>query len=239
MAVGAEMLAIVGACRVQLDAAAWIRAIRIRAARPASSAARCSHGLPRQENERKLHAPAACRLDPTPPWSESMDLLPYARTMAAYNRWMNERLHEACAQLPDTRRREDLGAFFKSIHGTLNHLLLADRVWLGRFTGMPFRAAALDQELYAGFAELRVERERTDAAIEAWSATLTAHDFAGELSYTRISSPQPVRLPFWRALVHFFNHQTHHRGQITTLLKQSGIDPGVTDLIAMPAAELA
>ena len=163
-----------------------------------------------------------------------MDLLTHVRTMAAYNRWMNARLYEACAQLPDARRREDLGAFFKSIHGTLNHLLLADRVWLGRFTDAPFHASSLDQELYADFDTLRAERALTDAAIEAWSATLDAERLAGELSYTRISSPQTARLPFWLAVTHFFNHQTHHRGQLSTLLMQSGIDPGATDLIAMP-----
>jgi uncharacterized damage-inducible protein DinB len=59
-------------------------------------------------------------------------------TMARYNRWMNERLYECCSRLPDEARKRDMGAFFKSIHGTLNHLLLADRVWLGRFTGKPF-----------------------------------------------------------------------------------------------------
>jgi uncharacterized damage-inducible protein DinB len=166
-----------------------------------------------------------------------MDLMSHVQTMSAYNRWMNERLYEACAQLPDARRREDLGAFFKSIHGTLNHLLLADRVWLGRFAGVPFRVSSLDQELYADFADLRSERQRTDAAIAAWVATLTPAHFAGELAYTGITNPQPRRMPLWLAVVHLFNHQTHHRGQVTTLLKQSGIDPGVTDLIAMPAPQ--
>lgn len=84
-------------------------------------------------------------------------------TMARYNRWMNERLYECCAQLSDAQRKEDVGAFFKSIHSTLNHLLLADRVWLGRFRGEPFPARALNQELYADFDTLRRERRRTDA----------------------------------------------------------------------------
>jgi uncharacterized damage-inducible protein DinB len=164
-----------------------------------------------------------------------MDLTTYARTMSDYNRWMNERLYEACAGLPDEQRKRDLGAFFKSIHGTLTHLLLADRVWMGRFTGVPFQVRSLDQELYADYGELRAERARTDQAIADWSASLRAADFAGELSYTTISNPQPRRTPLSLAVVHFFNHQTHHRGQVTTLMKQCGVDPGVTDLLAMPS----
>lgn len=164
-----------------------------------------------------------------------MDLRTHVQALCRYNIWMNQRLYEACAGLPDAQRKRDLGAFFKSIHGTLNHLLLADRVWLGRATGAPFSVRALDQELYADFAELRAQRERTDAELAAWIASLQPQDFARELTYTGITRPQPVQKPLWLILAHLFNHQTHHRGQVTTLLKQSGIDPGVTDLIAMPA----
>ena len=163
-----------------------------------------------------------------------MDLLVYAKTMAAYNLWMNDRMYEACAGLADDVRKRDLGAFFKSIHGTLNHILLADRVWMGRFTGVPFQVRSLDQELYADYAELRAERRRTDDAIAAWADGLRSEQLGGELAYTSIARPQPRRMPYWLAAVHFFNHQTHHRGQVTTLMKQSGVDPGVTDLMAMP-----
>ncbi|HET9579316.1 MAG TPA: DinB family protein [Usitatibacter sp.] len=161
----------------------------------------------------------------------------YARTMARYNRWMNERLYECCARLADQERKRDAGAFFKSIHGTLNHLLLADRVWMGRFTGTTFRVKSLADELYADFAELRTERAKTDDAIDAWAATLTDAKLRGELAYTSIVNPEPRRYPLGLAVTHFFNHQTHHRGQLTTLLMQQGIDPGVTDLIwlAQPA----
>ena len=69
------------------------------------------------------------------------------RTMAHYNRWMNERLYAVCAEIPDGERRRDRGAFFKSIHGTLNHLLLGDRLWMGRFLDRPFTVDSLDQEL--------------------------------------------------------------------------------------------
>lgn len=163
-----------------------------------------------------------------------MNPLTQTRTLAAYNRWMNARLYEACAGLPDAQRKRDLGAFFRSIHGTLNHLLLADRVWLGRFTQQPFVVRSLDQELYADFDELRAQRALTDAAIVDWAATLGAGAFETELRYLGILQPTPRSSPFWLAVTHFFNHQAHHRGQVTTLLMQSGVDPGVTDLIAMP-----
>lgn len=162
-----------------------------------------------------------------------MDLLVHARRMARYNRWMNEKLYACCAQLTDAQRKEDVGAFFKSIHGTLNHLLLADRVWMGRFTGAPFAVRSLAQELYADFDELRAERARTDGEVVAWSERLRAEDLDGILEYTSIVSPAPRRIGIGLAVTHFFNHQTHHRGQVTALLMQRGIDPGVTDLMWM------
>ena len=157
--------------------------------------------------------------------------------MAAYNRWMNERLYECCAGIPDAERKRDAGAFFRSIHGTLNHLLVGDRIWMGRFTGKPFAVKSLAEELYADFAELRRERAATDAAIVAWAGALTESDLAGELSYTSMLKPQPRHYPMWFAVAHFFNHQTHHRGQLTTLLSQRGIDPGVTDLLWLPGMQ--
>lgn len=120
------------------------------------------------------------------------------------------------------------------IHGTLNHLLLADRLWMGRFTGAPCAVISLDQELYADFDELRQQRAATDAVIERWAGTLDERDFAGQLHYTSVVSPQPRQIALWLAVTHFFNHQTHHRGQLTTLLSQNGVDPGVTDLMWMP-----
>ena len=159
----------------------------------------------------------------------------YATTMARYNRWMNIKLYELCARLPDAERKEDVGAFFKSIHGTLNHLLLADRIWMGRFEKVPFTVTSLAQELYADFSVLRNEREAMDARITDWASGLTEEALAGELRYTSIVNPGPRRMPMWLAVVHFFNHQTHHRGQLTTLLSQHGIDPGVTDLMAVPS----
>jgi len=157
-----------------------------------------------------------------------------ARDLAAYNRWMNQRLYAACASLSDEVRKQDRGSFFKSIHATLNHLLLADRIWMSRFQGTGFAFAGLDQELYADFAVLRAEREATDQAIVDWAGTLTDEGLAGVLQYTRGSDQQRQRYEMWLVVSHFFNHQTHHRGQLTTLLSQCGVDYGVTDLIRLP-----
>jgi uncharacterized damage-inducible protein DinB len=157
-----------------------------------------------------------------------------ARIMASYNRWMNERLYEVCAEIPDAERKRDRKAFFGSIHGTLNHLLLGDKIWLGRFKGKPFQARSLDQELYEDFAELRAERGATDRRIEIWAAGLTEEMLSSKLHYMSMVNPARRTYDLWVAVAHFFNHQTHHRGQLTALLSQCGKDYGVTDLIWLP-----
>jgi len=157
-----------------------------------------------------------------------------ARTMAAYNRWMNQKLYSLCAELTDEERKADTGAFFGSIHGTLNHLLLADRLWMGRFTGVPFCVSSPGEELYSDFAELRSQRESTDGDIENWASQLTDDMLDGTLEYRSIVNPKPRSDTLWVCATHFFNHQTHHRGQLTTLLSQAGQDYGVTDLIWLP-----
>jgi uncharacterized damage-inducible protein DinB len=158
--------------------------------------------------------------------------------LARYNRWMNEKLYAHAATLSDDARKRDVGAFFKSIHGTLNHLLLADRVWLARFTGatvpegfMGPGIRTLDQQLYANFDDLRRERSITDATLSEWVSHLSAERLAAPLTFTRRG--QKLETPLWWTIAHVFNHQTHHRGQVTTLLMQQGCDPGVTDLFAM------
>lgn len=164
---------------------------------------------------------------------------------ARYNRWMNDKLYALAATLSDQARKRDCGAFFKSIHGTFNHLLLADRVWLGRFKGMtvaaefmgPAGIRSLDQELYVDFADLRRERVLTDDELSAWVAGVTQELLAAPLVYMRRGEKQAS--PLWWAVAHLFNHQTHHRGQITALLTQQGCDPGVTDLFAMLREEAA
>jgi uncharacterized damage-inducible protein DinB len=181
-----------------------------------------------------------------------MDLTTHFKMMAQYNTWMNRSLYDSCATVTDEERKRDLRAFFGSIHRTLNHLLLTDRVQMGRFVGAertrsvdehgrPIEILSLDQELYADFAMLRREREKTDAMIEAWTASneITPEFLAREMMYDAMSAPGRYRVPMWIAVMHFFNHQTHHRGQITTLLIQLGRDPGVTDLMAIHRVKVA
>ncbi len=173
-----------------------------------------------------------------------MDLIAQFKTLAQYNTWMNRAVYDACAALSDGERKRDLHAFFGSIHRTLNHLLLTDRVQLGRFigedctrsldeNGRAIEIRSLDQELYADFTTLRCEREKTDAMIEAWTHDITAEFLARDMVYDAMSAVGRYRVPMWIAVTHFFNHQTHHRGQITTLLSQLGHDSGVTDLMAL------
>lgn len=157
----------------------------------------------------------------------------YCETMASYNQWMNRNLYQICAEIPDATRREDRGAFFKSIHGTLNHLLVADRIWMGRFTQQPF-VVKLDQELYIDFAELWQARQQTDQAIFDWAKDLSSEWLSQDFTYTSVSGNRTATRPAWLLVSHLFNHQTHHRGQLTTLLSQLGYDPGVTDLPWMP-----
>jgi uncharacterized damage-inducible protein DinB len=160
------------------------------------------------------------------------------RTLSRYNTWMNESLYRGCASLPDAVRREDRGAFFGSIHGTLNHGLLGDRLWLARFRGGSFPVESLDQELYADFEALHRERQRTDAEIAEWVESLTEAALAAPLRFRSIVAARERAFPLWFLATHFFNHQTHHRGQLTTLMQQCGVDPGVTDLLWLPGMEL-
>jgi uncharacterized damage-inducible protein DinB len=154
--------------------------------------------------------------------------------LAEYNAWMNSKLYSACATLSDDERKRDRGAFFRSIHGTLNHLLLADSVWMGRFDGKPFTFKSLDQELYASFDELRTHRVEMDERIDRWARGLTDAALDAKIEFTSAVTNRTHAPTLWRVVLHFFNHQTHHRGQLTTLLSQARVDYGVTDLFLLP-----
>lgn len=138
--------------------------------------------------------------------------------LAGYNMWCNERLYEAAATLADADYRADRGAFFKSLHGTLNHLLVGDRVWMQRFTGHGDLPAGLDAILYDDFAELRAARRAEDVRISRYIEQLSEGDLAGTIRYRTIVRPADVEQELAPALDHFFNHQTHHRGQAHALL---------------------
>ncbi len=159
----------------------------------------------------------------------------YPTLMAEYNRWMNERLYELCASLPDEERKRDRGAFFKSIHGTFEHVLWGDRMWLGRFNGKTYPFAPIGQPLFEQFEDLRAARAEMDAEIAAWAGGTTAEWLAEPMTWTSKLYGFTQTQPRWILITQMFNHQTHHRGQITTLLKQIGIDPGITDVPFLPA----
>jgi uncharacterized damage-inducible protein DinB len=150
---------------------------------------------------------------------------------AAYNAWANRRLYDAAARLSDSDYRADRGAFFKSMHGTLNHLLAADRIWMKRFTGTGDPPDRLDAILFEGLADLRAAREAEDARIVAYIAGLTEERLANSFQYRTISNPVDIEQPLAPALAHFFNHQTHHRGQAHGILTGLGRNAPSLDLI--------
>jgi uncharacterized damage-inducible protein DinB len=173
------------------------------------------------------------------------DFLANYRFLARYNRWMNQRLYAACETLTDAQRKADCGAFFKSIHHTLTHLVLADKMWLARFAvqGTQYKAlppkllavpdgSDYTSDLHPDWADLKHTRDAIDAAIEQWLADMSPEVLASTMRYANTKGVLRAH-PTWQALTHFFNHQTHHRGQVTTLLSQAGVDVGVTDLIAL------
>ncbi|MBN9559483.1 MAG: damage-inducible protein DinB [Alphaproteobacteria bacterium] len=139
-------------------------------------------------------------------------------SFARYNAWANQRLYDATAELDDTQYREDRGAFFKSMHGTLNHLLVTDRIWMRRITGEGDAPDRLDAILFEDLSELRVAREAEDARIIEHVAGLNEAQLSGVIRYHRVSTPDFVEQELAPALAHLFNHQTHHRGQAHAIL---------------------
>ena len=148
---------------------------------------------------------------------------------ARYNRLANETLYEACGMLPDAEYRRNLGAFFGSVHGTLNHLLLGDTIWMTRFEGKEHPSTHLDAIQHETFDALRETRVAMDRRIERFFAEVPEGFERRSVRYVNNAGfvsedPLAVILP------HFFNHQTHHRAQVHTLLSQLGRDPPVLDL---------
>ena len=173
-----------------------------------------------------------------------MSLKHHFEMMAACNRWMNTRVYAASARLEETDLHADKGAYFGSVFGTLNQLLVADTIWLKRFAAHPAGFQALDavrpqphpysltEPLHPRFDDLQAARfalddiliaHATEATDDAYEQTLTYPNRAGWV-FTH---------SYGKLMQHVVNHQTHHRGQVTTLLSQAGIDVGVTDLVAM------
>lgn len=154
--------------------------------------------------------------------------------MAEYNQWMNERLYSVCATLSDRERKEDRSAFFGSIHRTLNHIIYGDLAFMSRFTGTPSVVPELGVDLYRDFRELRDARVALDARICDWAQSLSVQWLQENLSYKSKVDGVTRTIPRWILVTHMFNHETHHRGQITTLLAQMNVDIGATDIPFMP-----
>jgi uncharacterized damage-inducible protein DinB len=150
-------------------------------------------------------------------------------------RILDERLLEVCGQLTDGARKRDLGAYFKSIHGTFDHLIYGDVAWIGRFTGSAMPAKRIGEIAYDSWDELAEARRAMDSRIERWAADVTEAWLAESMSYVSGNDGKTRILPRWALATHMFNHGTHHRGQLTTLVAQLGFDPGVTDLPWLPA----
>jgi len=171
-------------------------------------------------------------------------MLEHLRLLSHYNQWMNDKLYNTAAQLPADELAKDRGAFFGSLQGTLNHIMVADIIWLQRFSEHPAQHPALDQiralpkpqTLPDDFTALSAERRDVDATIISWCEQLDASDLNHKLAYHNMKG-EPAIKNFASLMLHFFNHQTHHRGQATTLLSQQGLDVGVTDLLALVASE--
>jgi uncharacterized damage-inducible protein DinB len=157
----------------------------------------------------------------------------YVRLMAAYTQWQNSSVYRAADDLSDIERRLDRGAFFGSIHATLNHLLWADQLWLSRLAGT---AAPVQPDIpgsvetHAEWESLRSDRNNTDAAILDWSARVTTEDLTGDLSWYSGAMAAQITRPRWALVVQLFNHGTHHRGQIHAMLTAAGAHPDDTDV---------
>ena len=159
----------------------------------------------------------------------------YARTMAAYNAEMNRRLYGAAARLSEAERRAQHGAFWGSIHGTLTHILWGDRQWMSRFDDWEKPATPIKQsaQLIEDFSELVAAREQADAGISRWAHKIDDAWLDQDLVWFSGAANREIRAPKRLLVTHFFNHQTHHRGQAHAMLTAAGQQTGDTDLFLL------
>ncbi|MEP3072161.1 DinB family protein [Maricaulis sp.] len=163
----------------------------------------------------------------------------HVRLMAQYNRWQNRSLYGAANTLDEAARRADRGAFFKSIHTTLAHILWGDEAWMSRLAGRPFpdgKGLEADYLETRDWETLNRDRAAFDAWLIDWAAGLTAADIEPDLHWTSSTGKGRFVTPRWVCLTHLFNHQTHHRGQVHAMLTAAGARPEDTDIPFMPDA---
>jgi len=160
----------------------------------------------------------------------------YCVTMARYNAWQNKQLRSFVEQMSDAALRKNRKAFFGSIFETANHLLWADLMWMARFDGgvAPDLPIAQSVEMTPTPAVWAGDRYRADARILRWAETLHAVDLYGDLTWYSGVAKREMSRPIGQCVMHFFNHQTHHRGQLHAMLTAAGSDAPVSDLAFMP-----
>ena len=158
-------------------------------------------------------------------------MLEQFRHLAGYNAWANARIYEAVLLLDAEQQWRDVGLFFGSVGGTLNHILVADRVWMKRFTGEGEHPTRLNAILQHDLAKLWQERQTEDARIIAYADSLTDQRLQQTFTYRKMTTPDMVTSKLWPDLLHVFNHHTHHRGQAHTGLSLiTGKEPPSLDM---------
>jgi uncharacterized damage-inducible protein DinB len=160
----------------------------------------------------------------------------YVQRMARYNRWQNENLYGVADTLSDDERRKERGAWFGSIHKTLSHLLWGDKVWMSRFTDLPRPDVGIpgSVSLFPDWDKLKAERIDFDRTIVGWAEKVDDRWLATDQTFYSAATQREWTRPRWVLITHMFNHQTHHRGQVHSMLTQAGGRPSDTDLTVMP-----
>jgi uncharacterized damage-inducible protein DinB len=163
----------------------------------------------------------------------------HVRLMARYNAWQNVSLYREADTLGEAARQLERGAFFSSIHATLSHLIWADKAWMHRFdgTGKPVGGIRESAGLYSDWLVMREDRVRLDAAICDWADRVDANWLPLATTWYSGSQGKDVMRANWLQVVHFFNHQTHHRGQVHAMITAAGGKPDDTDIVFMPDVE--
>ena len=158
-------------------------------------------------------------------------------TAARYNAWANNRIYAACAGLSHDERVLDRRGFFRSIHGTLNHILLSDLIYRERLEKQPTSFTRLDEILYEDFDELRAAHVAQDEWYVGFCDSLDPAELDGTLSFDTVETGEYFSLPLRRCLTNLFQHQIHHRGQTHHMLSHAGIDPPPLDFIKFASGE--
>ncbi|MGE0768274.1 MAG: DinB family protein [Hyphomicrobiaceae bacterium] len=162
----------------------------------------------------------------------------FVRRLARYNQWQNRSLFGAADGLSAHERLKDRGAFFSSIHGTLSHILWGDLQWMSRFApDLADKPPALVRESPGNFPDwddLKRRRVAFDGTMLGWADAMQADWLDGDLTWYSGAAKANMSMPKWLTVTHFFNHQTHHRGQVHAMLTAAGTKPEDTDLFLMP-----